>query len=275
MGVSIAERFRTYKGKAIFFPRHRERLAVGIKTIGLENEIIEVVDQATQRLIENNFPLIDQDSDLEFSIVVTPGPTGNRSTKNSKPTIIVTTRELDFRQFRKIYSQGFSLQKIGIVETDAGSVPKEFKCRSRMHYWLAQRQAQSIDEESIPLLLDSDGFVAETPTSTIALKTSDEGIIVPPAKSILPGVSLEVAQQFFRKLDIPVVRRQFEPTEFIDADEVLSFSSPYFVAPVTQFDGHPVGSAWPGQIFRQLMTELEELSGVDLLKQAQNAGRGS
>ena len=77
--------------------------------------------------------------------------------------------------------------------------PPELKCRSRMHYYLADRQADARYPGSRALMLDVDGFVTETTTSNIVLFEKERGLVMPPRRKILPGITLSVRGRVGRR----------------------------------------------------------------------------
>jgi branched-subunit amino acid aminotransferase/4-amino-4-deoxychorismate lyase len=64
----------------------------------------------------------------------------------------------------------------------------KIKCRSRMHYYLAEQEARLVDPEASALLLDLAGNVTETNTGNFLLVERGR-ILSPTTVNTLPGIS--------------------------------------------------------------------------------------
>jgi len=92
---------------------------------------------------------------------------------------------------------------------------------------------------------------------------------------VLQGISLGVAFDLARAMDVPTVHRSLSLEEVIAADEVLLSSTPLCLLPVTRIDGHPIGQGRVGEHFHRLMAAWNDLVGIDIIAQAsQFAQRG-
>ena len=137
-----------------------------------------------------------------------------------------------------------------------------------MHYYLADRQAQSRHPGSRALMLDEDGFVVETTTANIVVFRQGDGLITPPAHKILPGISLAVLAELAAKLDIGWSERELLPADVLAADEVFLTSTSVCMLPVVELNGQPIASGRPGSTYRRLLAEWKVLVGLDVAEQA-------
>ena len=62
------------------------------------------------------------------------------------------------------------------------------KYRSRMHFYLADKESQLVDPDATALLLDVHGNVTETATANFLIVERGR-IVSPPPVNILPGIS--------------------------------------------------------------------------------------
>jgi branched-subunit amino acid aminotransferase/4-amino-4-deoxychorismate lyase len=155
-----------------------------------------------------------------------------------------------------------------LVTPTVRQVPPEcwsphLKCRSRMHYFLADREARRCDPEASALLLDLAGRVTETSTSNFLMFTG-AALVSPPAEAILPGISREMVRALAGALHIPFVERGFFLDEALHADEAFTTSTPYCLMPVTRINGVAIGSGRPGPLFRRLLTAWSAAVGLDI-----------
>jgi branched-subunit amino acid aminotransferase/4-amino-4-deoxychorismate lyase len=264
-GVLIAEQLRTFAGQPLLLDRHLHRLARGAETTGIPLDR-DSAKHAILGVIEKNQGDIAPGADMRVSILVTPGRCG--ASTATTPTVIVTAARLPFRQMARWY-RGIHLVTAETRELPADCVPREIKHRNRIHYWLAERQAQRVDPEARALLLDHSGHICEGTTATIVIVPDGGMLVAPPDDRVLPGTSLEVTMELARRGGWRTARRPFTREEVAAAREVLWLSAPVGIAPVTRFDNSPIGDGAPGTGYRQLINAWGAATGVDLQAQAE------
>src|SRR5205823_13526085 len=112
-------------------------------------------------LVEQNRKLIDPADDLGATIFVTPGMSSIYAAvpPYSGPTVCIHTQPLTFSGWSHKYATGDSLVVTDIRHVPPECWPPELKCRSRMHYYLADKHAREIEPGARALLLDERGFV--------------------------------------------------------------------------------------------------------------------
>jgi branched-subunit amino acid aminotransferase/4-amino-4-deoxychorismate lyase len=152
------------------------------------------------------------------------------------------------------------------------SWPTELKCRSRMHYYLADLEAGRKHHGARAILCDSAGRVRETAIANVLLGLATDGgvtLVSPPRNTILPGISLKVAIELAAQLGWRFEERNFTLDDLAEADEVLLTSTPWCVLPVTQYEERAIGTGAPGPIFAGLMKAWSALVGLDIVAQAE------
>src|SRR4029078_8927067 len=141
-----------------------------------------------------------------------------------------------------------------------GYAPK-MKYRSRMHYYLADKEAQLVDPDAAALLLDLAGNVTETSGSNFP--SVERGTIVSPTLvNTLPGISRATVIELAAKLGIPFVEKDIQVHSVMNAGEAVTTSTPYCALPATNLNAVAIGDGKPGPIWRRLMTAWSELVGV-------------
>jgi len=282
MGTTVAEQLRTFAGELFRLDDHLDRLQQSLQVVGVELEMtLDELGKIGRELAARNHRLLAPGDDLGLAIVVTPGPYPAYCTSTSTtsvpatPMVCLHTYPLPFRLWVQQYGRGQSLVTTDIRQVSSKCWPPELKCRSRMHYYLADRNAAAIEPGARALLLDDDGLVTEGSTANILVFRSDEGLISPPSAKILHGISLAEAFELAETLGINVVQRDLTPDDVASADEVLLGSTPLCLLPVTRFNGRPIGDGKPGNVFRQLLDAWSAAVGVDIVAQAEQfAERG-
>ena len=77
----------------------------------------------------------------------------------ARPTVCVHTYPLPFHLWAEKYGDGQALAITPVEQVPPQCWPPELKCRSRMHYYLADKLAARQDPPARAVLLDRDGFV--------------------------------------------------------------------------------------------------------------------
>ena len=171
-----------------------------------------------------------------------------------------------------------------VRQVSAESWPRELKCRSRMHYYLAERDVRKRVPGARPLLLDERGNVNETPTANIvgyrgpqAPGQSHGGLVTPQEFAALPGISLAALKELALSPlggAIGCLGADFSPAEFIAfVDELWITSTPFSMLPVVQLDDALIGDGRPGPMFRKLLDAWSASVGVDIPAQARQFAR--
>jgi branched-subunit amino acid aminotransferase/4-amino-4-deoxychorismate lyase len=270
-GVTVAEQLRTFGGHLFRLELHLDRLARSLAMIGLDSGIprTELAQIATE-LAAQNHRLLDPADDLGLTMFVTPGPQPAFAPRagHSGPTVCIHTQPLPFHTWVDKYDRGDSLVVSSVMQVPTACWSPELKCRSRMHYFLADREAASREPGARALLLDERGFVTEASTANILVYSQDRGLISPPRERILPGVSVAVVEELAASIGISFSHRDLTANDVSAADEVLLCSTSPCVWSVTRFNGRPIGDGRPGAIARQLRKAWNRMVGVDIVAQA-------
>lgn len=268
-GTTIAEQLRTFGGKLFELDAHLDRLFQSLAIIGLEPPV--TLQECRARALElaaHNHALLTADDDLGLTMFVTPGiqpANGGPAT----PTLCMHTLPLRFSHWAGKYVSGESLATTSIEQVPARCWPRELKCRSRMHYFLADREATRTHPGSRALMTDADRHVTEATTANIVLYDPQRGLRTPPLEQVLHGISLGILERLARHLAIPWSYESLTAPDVASSSEVMLTSTSPCVLPVVRFNGSPIGAGHPGPIFKQLLAAWSELVGVDILAQAE------
>jgi branched-subunit amino acid aminotransferase/4-amino-4-deoxychorismate lyase len=275
LGATVAEQLRTFGGKIFFLEDHLDRLCHSLGIVGLRISMSrEQLAETACQLVARNDPLLAPGDDLGLSIFVTPGmypayAACENTNVPASPTIGMHTYLLPFHLWAKRYREGQSLVTTDIEQVPSRCWPAELKCRSRMHYYLADRRAAAIDPHARALLLDSQGLVTETSTANLLTYTAADGLASPPSTKILHGISLSAVRTLAERLEIAWSERELTVDDVASADEVLLTSTPLCLLPVTRLNGRSIGDGQPGPVFRRLLDAWSNWVGTDIVGQAE------
>ncbi len=269
-GTTVAEQLRTFGGRLFQLERHVERLFHSLSIVEVEPGLMpEEFINVAQQLAAENYPLLSAGDDLGLAMFVTPGQYGAMTADPPAPTICLHTFPLRFGQWAAKYEQGESLVTTDVAQVPGECWPPELKCRSRMHYYLADRHARRKSPGSRALMLDGDGCVLEATSANIVLYLEDDGFLLPPTEKILPGISQAVLLEIAAELDIPATHRALRPADVAAADEVFLTSTSPCILPVVRFEDQPIADGYPGPTFVACMSAWSERVGLDIIEQAQ------
>ncbi len=270
-GVTVAEQLRTFGGKLFRLEQHLARLARSLAIVGIELGMpVEKLGEIARDLAEKNHALLDAADDLGLSMFVTPGQysTFAAGGVSPGPTVGLHTYPLSFHLWHEKYGRGESLVVTDVMQVPSACWPTELKCRSRMHYYLADKQARQKEPGARALMLEERGFVTEASTANILVYYRDVGLVSPPKEMILPGVSAATVEELAGGLGIPFSFRSLTVDDVAAADEALLCSTSPCVWPVTWLNGRPIGDGKCGDVARRLLGAWSKLVGIDIQEQA-------
>lgn len=271
MGTTVAEQVRTFRGGLFRLEDHLARLTESLRVIGVSlDESTDRLASVARELAEHNHALLDPDDDLGLGVLVTPGGyAGYGPSNHPDATVLLHTYPLQFHLWQEKYNSGQSLVIPPTRQVPTDCWPSGLKCRSRMHYYLADREAQARVSDARALLLDHEGHVTEASTANVVVYRAAEGLISPPHGTVLPGISLAQALELAGQLGERVIERDLTPDDLRTADEVFLTSTPLCLLPVVSLDGAPLGAGRPGNFYRRLLQAWNDVVGLDIAAQAQ------
>jgi branched-subunit amino acid aminotransferase/4-amino-4-deoxychorismate lyase len=270
LGAVVAEQLRTFSGRLFQLDSHLRRLERSLAIVGVDpGRTTNELREAALSLVACNHSLLAPGDDLGLSIFVTPGPYPTFAPCAPRiPTVAMHTYALPFHFWADAYQCGRQLWVSSVRQVPPDCWPAVLKCRSRMHYYLADREAQQLDPSARALLLDQNGYVGESSTANVLAVFADEGLVSPREERILPGISLATVKQLAASLRLPFSQRDLLPEDLEQADELLLCSTSPCILPVCRLNGKPLGGAKPGPIFSRLLKSWSELVGLDIAEQA-------
>jgi branched-subunit amino acid aminotransferase/4-amino-4-deoxychorismate lyase len=275
LGATVTEQLRTFGGRLFRVEDHFARLKHSLEVVELELPIsILALATAAERLAAENYKLLDPADDLGLAIFATPGAYPSLAEgRTSGPLVAMHTFPLAFERWGHLYEDGCRLVTTPVEQVPRECWPAELKCRSRMHYYLADLAASKQDPQARAILLDNRGHVTETATANVLAYRRDEGLVSPPRATILPGISLLFVQELGMSLGIPYTERDLYIEDLSTADEVLLTSTPNCLLPAVRINGKPIGDGRPGEAFHKLRAAWNDAVGLDIAAQSRRFAR--
>jgi branched-chain amino acid aminotransferase len=276
VGDMAFEVTRTYRGAPFRLREHLGRLRRSMTALRIDPGLSDdELEQVTLDVLNRNRPTEADDVDWNIVHDVSRGPAaafrGSFAPAELRPTVIVACYPLVEKMagLAAAYDTG-----IDLVVPEQRSIPHDLldagiKCRSRVHYQLANLQAQEKLRGSTAVLVDPDGFVTEGTSGNVFFVLRGE-LLTPTARNILPGVTRGVVLDLARGIGVTVHECDLTPLEAGDADEAFLTSTSIGILHARSFDGRPIAAGTPGPLTRRLRDALVEVVGVDFAAQAKS-----
>jgi len=270
LGATVTDLVRTFRQRLFRWPDHLHRFRESCRRacVPLLPDDGDLTLRAEQ-LVEHNASLLPAEQDLALVLLATPGPIGwylgqSGGPGEGAPTLVLHTFPLPFARYARLFQEGARLFVPSVRHLPASCIDPGIKQRSRLHWWLAEREAQRLAPGSSALLLDQEGFVTETAAANLVIVRSG-AVLSPPRSSILDGISLQVTEELCRQLGIPFQEQPLRLEDCLSADEAWLCSTPYGVAGVRQLNDTIL--PWPGALFQELRRAWDRLVGLNIEKQ--------
>jgi branched-chain amino acid aminotransferase len=267
MGATITDLCRTVRHQLYRWDDHLARFRNSCQVASLTLPVTDAeLTSRAQELVAHNAALIDKDEDLALVLFITPGPIGYYSgldtgLGDAPPTFGMHTFPLPFARYRRLFRQGAHLAVPSTRHVPAICVDPQIKHRSRLHWWLADREVHSVYPGAMAVLLDAQGYLTETASANLLL-VKDGTVFASPEATVLFGISLQVLVELCREIGIAMVRRPLTVADALAADEILLTSTPYCLCGVSRWGEQTI--PWPGPVFQRLQAAWSGKIGLDI-----------
>jgi len=270
MGVTVTDMCRTVRHKLFRLADHLDRFCASCDAAFVPRpRSIETLSDLATELVSRNCSMLAAEADLALVLFATPGPIGfylgeSGGVGDGAPTFGMHTFPLPFHRYRRLFEQGARLVIPSVRQLPAECVPPQLKQRSRMNWWLAEREVRRSDRSASALLVDAAGNVTETAAANFLI-VRDGAVQTPRRESVLSGVSLKITEEICRSLSIPFEERVLTVDDCLRSQEASLTSTPYGIASVRSINGTELPC--PGPTFERLRGGWNERAGLDLRRQ--------
>jgi len=270
MGATVTDLCRTFRHRPFRLTDHLQRFRQNCQLAQIPQMLSdEDLTRLADHLVEKNASLLSPDQDLGLVLIATPGPIGYYLGQpggpgDGPPTLVLHTFALPFSRYARLFREGAHLVVPSIRQVPAVCVDPRIKQRSRLHWWLADREVQRTNPGASALLLDENEHITETAAANVLFVRNGE-VLSPPQGTILEGISLQVTRQICDQLRIPFREQPLTVPDALAADEIWLCSTPYGLACVHQFNEKTL--PWPGTLYLRLRQEWDNRVGLDIERQ--------
>jgi branched-chain amino acid aminotransferase len=254
-GYGLFETMRAYKGKVFRLDDHLDRLMKSSLAINLN------FNASKRKLAKQVFAVLiaNKLADAYVRLTVTYGASEPRLAfeRKAKPNVYVVARPIP-ENIGELQKKGVKLSVSGKFVRDPESPLTYIKSTNYLLSALAKKEASSAGAFDV-LMLNTDGFMAETSTANV-FTVKDGELSTPSVESgILPGITRKTVLEIAEESGIPSKEKEMTVMEFSESDEAFLTNSTLELVPVVSFDGRRVGSGKPGKTTRKLLMEYGKL----------------
>lgn len=267
-GAAVSEMARTCRHRPHRLASHVHRLMRSCETLSFQIPWAEdVLIGAAESIAEHNVRLVSADDDLGLVIFVTAG--ANRTYFGEgllpQPHVGIHTFRLPFELWKNSAANGVRLRIPERRHLSEQSFPVSVKTRNRLHWLLADREADQVESGSRALLRDDGGRLTETSTSCFLAVI--DGVILTPRMNVLDSMSRRLAEEAAAGAGLRMERADLYPEDILRMSEAFLSSTPSVILPVCSIDGTRLPQFDSGPVFSQLRRQLERIIGLDPISQ--------
>ena len=249
MGATVTDMSRSFAHKPFMLKEHIHRFMAHCEAcfITIKKSEVEFL-KAAEELIERNCLLLKPNEDLALVLFATPGPIGfylgePGGAGDGLPTLGMHTFKLPFHRYRPWVEHGVELLTSSILQPSPLSINPSIKQRSRMHWWIAEREVKKRSATAMALLLDENGFLTETASSNLIILQDasksgvDLKILTPKSEKVLDGIGLRIVKSFAKDCGFSWIEADILPADVKPSDAALLTSNSFCFAPVKSLNG--------------------------------------
>src|SRR5487761_1066510 len=268
-GATVSEMTRTFRRRLYRLEDHVDRLFNSLACVGFDPGITKgELGAISEKLVERNARLVGEGGELALVHFVSAGEHSLYAghAVRSGSTVCAHTFPLPFSTWTKKFREGVHLVTPAVRQVAPECIHPHIKYRSRLHYYLADKQAREVDCDAIALLLDANNHITETNGANF-LMVERGAIVSPPFERTLRGVSRQTVFELADRLGIATIQRQLTLADALAADETFLTGTSYCMLPVVKINGHLIGAGRRGPLFDKLLHAWSDHVGLDIARQ--------
>lgn len=247
----IYEVVRVYGGRMFLAEPHMQRMARGLRAIGIDpGAVTELTDVAARLITENGLG----DKDAIVYLQVTRGAAPRRHAfpgPDIPPTVYVAAHAYP-RPSDDVFSDGVA----AITTPDTRWGRCDIKSIALLPNVLANQEAKSAG--AFEALFVRDGVLIEGSHSNLLGVLDGELVTYPECNYILGGITRRFVLELAHRSGIEVREGPIYVDRLDDIEELFLSGTTTEVMPITRLDGRPVGQGRPGPVASRLQQSYLE-----------------
>ena len=255
-GDAVWEGVRIYDGRIFCFEKHLNRLMESAKSMDFSNvPSVEEVKNAVFFTLKAN----GMKDDTHIRLTLTRGEkitSGMNPKLNQFGCTLIVLAEWKSSIF---YGKELRLVTSNIRRNSPLCLDSKIHHANLINNILAKIEANYAGVDDA-LMLDLDGFVAETNATNIFMIKN--GLVITPfPKACLPGITRSLIIEICKNNNIPIVEQDISVTELYNADEVFTTGTMGELARVNEIDNRKIENK--GGVLMQLQSLFRKLTEVE------------
>ena len=227
----------------------------------------EQLEAFAREVVAANTRAIDPRDDCVLWMIVTRGidPPTRNPLDSAGPTVMIYTVPIAYHRFVAAYRSGANLLTATTRRTPPECLDPRAKITNKMNHIQAELEVKAVDRDAIPLMLGTDGTVAEAAWANLFFVTNGR-VFTPKPRNILLGIMRENVLEIAPRASLEVVQDDYYPYDLTLADEIFLTTTSCCILPVGRFNGRQMAA--PGPVTSRLMRTWSDTVGVDFVAQA-------
>ena len=269
-GEGVYDVTRTFGHKPFKLKEHIQRLYRSLKYTRIDCGLSpEEMERLSLEVLERNKRFLDREDDFAIWQVISRGVFQSSITLKAarRPTVAIYCIPVAFAGFARHYIEGCIMVTPSIRRIPSYSLEAKAKITNKMNHVIALHEATLVDPLAVPLMLDTEGNIAETHLGNFFF-VLDGKLCTPTDKNVLGGITRTTLFNLADDLGMPVVEGNFTPYDVYSADEAFTASTSPTIGPVKSLNGLPVGETVPGPVTIALIKAWNQMVGIDIVGQA-------
>ena len=253
-GDGVYEGIRVYNERVFMLDEHIKRLYESCKIIDI---CLHIAPEEMREIVLKTLRANTCVENVHMRLQVTRGlkkVTGMNPRLNiSHPSIVLC---VDYKP--PVWNkEGVKLVTVSIRRSPPSILDTKIHSCNQLNQIIAciEGNRQNADE---PIMLDVNGFVAETAGTTMFM-VKDDVLLTPSTNYILPGITRGLVINMAREAGVLVVERDISVGEFYIADEAFITGTQGEITPISEIDGRTIGNKLPGRFTSWVSEEYRKL----------------
>jgi branched-chain amino acid aminotransferase len=194
---------------------------------------------------------------------------GDEGWEHTGPNLVIDCSPLPLAERAAMFRDGAEVMTTAVRRTAPEMLSPRAKMNNYMNMIVASQPVKAANPAAWPLLLDTNGNLAEGQGSNIFIVEHGR-LRTPRERYVLPGVSRQMTIDLAGKLGIACEESDIDLFDAANADEMFLTSTSLCILPVRVFNGQPVGdTAWlgAGPVTQKLIDAYVAEVGCDFVRQ--------
>ena len=174
-------------------------------------------------VMEHNKKFFGKGEEYRFMVFVSPGFFRIYDDMGgSYPIVIinVTTTSRYAKHIVPYLKEGYTALVSSQQQIPSRFLNPKIKSCSRLHYGIAEAEAQHYGEGVLPILFDEHGFMAESSGSNVGF-LKDDVVCLPKEDNILNGCTMKFVEGLIPKCGFSIEKGDWDVYDLLDADSVF------------------------------------------------------